>query len=121
MKLIAYYYYKFVHILLMLTFNFLFNSRTNPDMDKSGTRSRRKICIRVLLQENKTSIGMSNTKTPQEWCYKDINTCITSGDRECQFNPESNNLREHQLTYFCGSSPECKRTGSKVALQKGTS
>ena len=60
-------------------------------------------------------------KPPQEWFEKDINTCITSGDPECQFNPKSNYLKEHQLTYFCGSSPECKRIGSKAALQKGTS
>ena len=60
-------------------------------------------------------------KPPQEWFDKDINTCINSGDPECQFNPESNYLRNLQLTYFCGSSPECMHIGSKVALQKGIS
>ena len=55
---------------------------------------------------------------PQEWFDKDINTCIISGDSECQFNPESKYLKEHQLTYFCGSSPECKHVGSMAALHK---
>ena len=58
-------------------------------------------------------------KISQEWCSKDISACITSGDPECQFNPESSRPQEHQLSYFCGSSPECMRTGSTVALQKG--
>ena len=88
-------------------------------MDKYGTRSRRKIYFRVLLPEKKSNVKCHTNKISPEWCSKDINACITSGDPECQFNPESNYLREHQLTYFCGSSPECMRTGSKVALQKG--
>ena len=60
-------------------------------------------------------------RPPKEWFEKDINNCIISGDLECQFNPELNFLKEHQLTYFCGSSPECKKVGSKAALQKGNS
>ena len=56
---------------------------------------------------------------PKDWFHKDINDCIIQGDAECQFNPDSKYLKEHQLTYFCGSSPECKRVGSKAALQKG--
>ena len=58
-------------------------------------------------------------KPPEEWFEKDINKCIISGDPECQFNSDSNYLKEQQLTYFCGSSPECKRVGSKAAFQKG--
>ena len=58
-------------------------------------------------------------KPPEEWFEKDINKCIISGDPECQFNSDSHYLKEQQLTYFCGSSPECKRVGSKAAFQKG--
>ena len=59
-------------------------------------------------------------RPPKEWFEKDINNCIIFGDPECQFNPELNFLKENQLTYFCGSSPECKKVGSKAALQKGS-
>jgi len=41
-----------------------------------------------------------------------------SGDLECQFNPQSMYLREQQLTFFCGSAPECKVMGSRAALEK---
>merc|ERR1712029_27881 len=37
---------------------------------------------------------------------------------ECQFNPQSMYLREQQLTFFCGSAPECKVMGSRAALEK---
>ena len=60
-------------------------------------------------------------RPPKEWFEKDINNCIISGDLECQFNSELKILKEHQLTYFCGSSPECQIVGSKAALQKGNS
>ena len=60
-------------------------------------------------------------RPPKEWFKKDINNCILSGDLECQFNSELKFLKEHQLTYFCGSSPECQIVGSKAALQKGNS
>ena len=58
---------------------------------------------------------------PKEWFEKNISSCVLSGDPECQYNPESNYPTEQILTYFCGSSPECKRMGSKLALQKGSS
>ena len=74
------------------------------------------------VRSEKSWSSMSGThKPPKEWFDKDINTCVTSGDLECQFNPESKYLREHQLTFFCGSSPECMRVGSRAALQKGIS
>ena len=60
-------------------------------------------------------------RPPKEWFEKDINNCILSGDLECQFNSQLKILKEHQLTYFCGSSPECQMVGSKAALQKGNS
>ena len=82
-----------------------------------------------LFYYHRTRVGSKchTHKLPPEWCYKDINKCITSGDRECQFNPESRtdetpeteDLEKHQIPFFCGSSPECKLIGSKVALQKG--
>ena len=60
-------------------------------------------------------------RPPKEWFEKDINNCILSGDLECQFNSQLKILKEQQLAYFCGSSPECQMVGSKAALQKGNS
>ena len=58
-------------------------------------------------------------KPPKEWFEKNITTCILYGDPECQYNPESDYPKQQILTFFCGSSPECKQVGSKAALQKG--
>ena len=55
----------------------------------------------------------------KEWFEKNITTCILYGDPECQYNPESDYPKQQILTFFCGSSPECKQVGSKAALQKG--
>ena len=57
-------------------------------------------------------------KPPDEWFQKDMSDCVLSGDLECQFNPDRRILKEHQLTFFCGSAPECKVVGSRAALQK---
>ena len=53
-----------------------------------------------------------SNKPRDQWCGKDINQCIISGDSECKYF----NL---QVTFFCGSSAECKRINSTSALQKG--
>ena len=59
-----------------------------------------------------------NMKPPESWFKKDLSECILSGDLECQFNPETRSRMEQQLTYFCGSSPECQVVGNRAALQK---
>ena len=59
-------------------------------------------------------------KPPKEWFEKNISSCVLFGDPECQYNPESAYPKQQILTYFCGSSPECQRIGSKIALQKGS-
>jgi len=55
---------------------------------------------------------------PEEWFSKDMSQCVLSGDLECQFSGDLRYLKEHQLTFFCGSALECKRVGSRAALQK---
>ena len=56
---------------------------------------------------------MSNS---QEWFDKDLSECILSRDPECQLNRTF--LTEQQLTYFCGSAPECMQLGNEDALNK---
>ena len=50
----------------------------------------------------------------QEWFEKEVSTCILTNDPECEFTP--NYLIEQQLTYFCGSAPECRTLGNYQAL-----
>ena len=75
------------------------------------------VSLFYFLRTPKRWLGKAD-KPPDEWFHKDLNNCIISGDLECQFNSDLKYLKEHQLTYFCGSSPECKVVGSRAALQK---
>ena len=50
----------------------------------------------------------------QAWFGKNLTNCISSNDLECDFDFPY--LVEFQLTYFCGSAPECRRRGHRGAL-----
>ena len=50
----------------------------------------------------------------QDWFEKDLSQCILTNDPECDFGPGY--LIEQQLTYFCGSAPECRQVGNYKAL-----
>ena len=50
-----------------------------------------------------------------DWFERDISQCILSNDSECDFG--SDYLIEQQLTYFCGSAPECRQIGNEKALK----
>ncbi len=54
--------------------------------------------------------------SPQAWFDKDLSSCVLGGDAECQFNPDFAVSVEQQLTYFCGSAPQCLRVGERTAL-----
>ena len=45
-----------------------------------------------------------------------LDYCLTNNDPGCTLDPAY--LTEQQLTYFCGSAPECRTIGYKNALQK---
>ena len=47
---------------------------------------------------------------------RNVNDCLTANDPDCFKYPE--HLTEMQLTYFCGSAPECRTLRNKNALQK---
>ena len=51
----------------------------------------------------------------QDWFAKDLSECILTNDPECDFG--SDYLIEQQLTYFCGSAPECRQVGNYKALK----
>ena len=55
-------------------------------------------------------------KPPQSWFDLDLNECIQSNNPNCDLN--RNYLTEQQLTYFCGSAPECRTLGNVEALQR---
>ncbi len=46
-----------------------------------------------------------------------MSECVLSGDPECLFSSPCH-LSEHQLTYFCGSAPECSLGWSRAALSR---
>ena len=52
----------------------------------------------------------------QDWFDLDLNECLETNDPNCDLNV--NYLTEQQLTYFCGSAPECRTLGSVKALQR---
>jgi hypothetical protein len=54
-------------------------------------------------------------KPSLEWFSKDLSQCILENDIECDFSNDY--LIEQQLTYFCGSAPECRQVGNYKALQ----
>lgn len=51
-----------------------------------------------------------------QWFTKDLSQCILENDIECDFS-SNDYLIEQQLTYFCGSAPECRQVGNYKALQ----
>ena len=53
---------------------------------------------------------------PNQLLNQDLNECLTLNEPNCTLDPEY--LTEMQLTYFCGSAPECRTLGNKNALQK---
>ena len=55
-------------------------------------------------------------RPPQDWFDLDLNECLETIDPNCDLNV--NYLTEQQLTYFCGSAPECRTLGSVEALQR---
>ena len=55
-------------------------------------------------------------RPPQDWFDLDLNECLETNDPNCDLNV--NYLTEQQLTYFCGSAPECRTLGSVEALQR---
>jgi len=59
---------------------------------------------------------LNNNNSIKAWFDKDFSSCVVNGDPECRFDPvgEVNQLREMQMTFFCGSAPEC----SSVANQR---
>ncbi len=65
---------------------------------------------RLALFRNKT------IKPPQSYFDKDLETCVLSGDPECNFAPDGSVFREHQVTYFCGNALECRQVGNVAAL-----
>ena len=61
----------------------------------------------------------TNVLFPQRWFNKTFAACVLDpNDFECQYDPEDTLLVEQQLTYFCGSAPECLQVGNKRALQQ---
>ena len=53
----------------------------------------------------------SNTIFWQEYLSKDMDSCVLSGDAECNFRPGSAPDRQTMVTYFCGNSPDCRKVG----------
>ena len=47
---------------------------------------------------------------------KNLSTCILHNDPECDLS--TNYLIEQQLTYFCGSAPQCRQIGNVQALNQ---
>ena len=76
------------------------------------------VSLFYYLRSEKRWEKLQESRPPQSWFDKDLSRCIMSGDLECQFSPENRHLKEQQLTFFCGSAPECKVVGSRAALQK---
>ena len=56
----------------------------------------------------------TSEKPSTKWFEKDLSECILQQDPECNFS--SQYFQEQQLTYFCGSAPECRQFGSQKAL-----
>ena len=52
----------------------------------------------------------------RQWFDLTLDDCIETNATECNFNADKVPYRELQLTYFCGNSPVCRRTGSRDAL-----
>ena len=55
----------------------------------------------------------------QKWFNKTFAGCVLDPeDFECHYDPGAKLFVEQQLTYFCGSAPECLQVGNKAALQQ---
>lgn len=53
------------------------------------------------------------------WLRKDYETCVRTGDRECQYNEGGERPDFAQLTeFFCGQDPQCTGFNTQYALQK---
>lgn len=76
------------------------------------------VSLFYFLRSEKRWEKMKEARPPQSWFDKDLSQCVMSGDLECQFSRDNRYLKEQQLTFFCGSAPECKVVGSRAALQK---
>ncbi|XP_076059452.1 uronyl 2-sulfotransferase homolog pip-like [Oratosquilla oratoria] len=53
---------------------------------------------------------------PKSWFNKILDVCLVNGDPECF--PARGQMRELQLTYFCGHHPGCMQIGNKGAMQR---
>ena len=54
----------------------------------------------------------------QAWFDLTLDKCVETNASECDFSGDVIPYREFQLTFFCGSAPECRRVGSRNALVK---
>ena len=67
------------------------------------------------LNQKSNSDKVSHFRPNEDWFKKDLSDCILTTDPECDFGTDY--LIEQQLTYFCGSSPECRQVGNSEALK----
>ncbi|XP_030387993.1 heparan sulfate 2-O-sulfotransferase pipe-like [Scaptodrosophila lebanonensis] len=58
---------------------------------------------------------------PASWFKKSYNSCVRSGDKECQYVPlsvtDTEGNYKRQSIFFCGHSPDCLPFNSPLAVQ----